>query len=271
MRKIFLILILTLLLTSCFWQKETAIKESNEKQENTKNIQENKNKEILVQISENDIRSKTKYLVNFTWIQTKYFNNNKDIWLLLSYIWNMEYQGYIEKKEKEYAKIIVAMWEEFIKQSTKNKELKQYDKTILISKLFKIIWNNYEVLWENKKAIESYKKSIKKNPNNYKNYIDLWNLYKNIGEKEKSKEVFIKVKEVIKNTKIIEKTNNLINIIGKDDYYWGYMDLGLIYMILWDVEKSQSYLKKAKKIIDEGTFLNNYEKGKDLMKFKNIY
>jgi len=264
MKKIVILLVLTFLLTSCFWEKKEVVVKKETKETEIKNS-------FLNTIPKGDIRNNTKYSENFIWLQNSYFNKNNDIWLLLSYIWNLEYQWFDEKKEKEYAEIIIKMWEEFIKKVDKKEiKLKDYEKTYLLPLLYNKIWNNYEIIEKNNEAITFYQKSINLNNNYYKSLIYLWNLYKKIWEKEKYDDSFEKVIKIIKSKKEIENIENNFKIF-KNNYWW-YTDLWVIYKILWNNKLSKVNFDKAENIINNNKdiYINEYEYKKMLFNFNKI-
>jgi len=267
MKKIFLILILGLLLTSCFWWKWD-VESSDKIKKDTVKVENKKN--ALTLITENDIRNKTEYTVNFSWLQSMYFNDSQNIWLLLSYFWNMEYQWILEKKEKEYAKIIVEMWEEFIKQDKENidKWAKEIS-NLKLSKLLRVIWQNYEKLWKNDLAIEYYNQSAETNLNNYKVLIDLWNIYINNHKQNKALKSFKEAKEIIKNNKIIKKINK--DFEKYDTNFWWYTDLGIIYKLYWKNKKSKESFQAAIDILKNSwDHINKYEKNKLLINLDKL-
>ena len=273
MKKIVILLVFTLFLLSCSVNNkevEKTIKKFNN--ENIEKKQINKIKKFNIkEIDKNDIRKKTEYIINFTWIQDMYYNKPENLSLLLTYINNLKYQWFIEKKEKDYAKIIIDLWMNYIDNIENNNiQLNKYWKTVSFSMLLQNIGNSFELLWKTDRAIEYYNKSANTNKKNYKSYLYISHLYLKLWKKEMSSFYIQKAIMVIKDSKLIDKNNNLIQIIWINDYYWGYLELWIIYKILWNKKESEKNFIKVEEIMKKSTFSNNYEKNKTLIEIELI-
>ena len=260
MKKIILISIAILILSSCGLKEKEIIENIPPVINDVKNTEIEKlylDNEEIEEIKINDIREKTEYGEDSQWINRMYYENNENIDLLIIYMNDLKYQWVLEKNEKEYAKIIIMVAMDFIKENIK---LKEYEKTLLFPRLLRIIWNNFEILWESDKAILAYKEAVLKNKDDYKSYIDLGNIYKKNQEEEKANEAFKNAANIIKDKKIIEEINEVFKIY--DENFWGYTDLWIIYKLLWENQKSEEAFAKAKNIIENFSILNEYERNK---------
>jgi len=288
-KKILLFTLITFLLSSCWWTKNEEKEEKEEKNEIVKNEEVDKVEEVekgvvynTKELKEKNIREVVNFIIkdekkydpDFVWISQLYSGNYNEIWILESYLSELEYQGVLEDNKKEYAKVITIIGEKFVKQINDNKIIldeigKEMDLPLILNKL----WNNFKILEDTDKAIFYYKEAVKIKKDYYQTYIELGNIYTDLKKTKEAKESFEQAKNIIKDNKIIEKINEeLKDIVVAGTYYGWYIELGIIYKLYWEELKSKNNLKKAEKIIKEASeaHLNKYSKKNILNEINKI-
>ena len=175
MKKILLLAIITLIISSC-WVQDNKI--DKEKSDNNKSE---------VKISENEKIAKLEDLVNnqkfdeaIPELEKLYNSDSNEIWNILNYTSALLAKWSITRQEKEYSKKALEVL---------NKALVKFPNN---SEIYRHIWYAYEIAEDYENAFKNYDKSIELDPNNALAFSNRWHTYRLYWESMKAEQDFQK-------------------------------------------------------------------------------
>ena len=241
MKKIFLLLTLILLLTSCFWQEEKVITKVDEKQDfkSFKNPINDLEKQINIREGKLNIENKSELLD-----------------LAKSYLqyWNAYY------KEEVFAdkalEILNTMNSEFIVEYLKwyayeiqtkyNNALDQYNKALAFENITKEEkvdalnqkWHVYDLQWDLEKANKFYLEAEKIDPDFIKTLLNRWRYEARVSNNDNAEKYFNKILEKTDNEFLKSELYYNLSIIYQQKKDW--LDRAIEYAKLW-IESNKDY------------------------------
>ena len=208
MKKIILLLIVTLLIVSCGW-KEPEIKN------HTNNIEDVKTDNNMVVLTE--LINKQEFDKAIIILEKNYKDNPEEIKNIMIYVWTLANMGTILREEAKYSKMIIEIVEKWIQLYPENSEL------------YRVLWYAYEIIEDYEKAFLNYNKSIELDPNNVAAYTTRGHAFRLIWKFEEAENDFKKAYQLDETI-----SENLVN-------------LATMYLYKWEVDKAYNMYEESLK------------------------